>query len=108
MSLDSRLLGFAKVIDSVDCVTGPLGSLCYYSGDEHLAFLGLAVNIAELALLKIPFMLTYVAKTGDLTSLLYWVPKEIFANVSKPGGFLDIVPTYLMRTEYVLSKKSSA
>ena len=94
----------AKRIDTIDAFTGPLTTALYYSGSSSLQSLGLVISVAEVALLKTPFILSYIAKTKDYTSLLHWVPKEIVSNAFQAGGFLDIVPTYLMRVQYMKNK----
>ncbi len=95
----------AKRLDCIDAVLGPFSSFCYMSGSDFLFSVGVATSIAEIALLKIPFMTQYISKTKDYTSLLYLGPKEIIANCSIAGGFLDIVPAYALRVEYILNKK---
>ena len=104
MSLESRLKKQAAFIDVVDGVLGPSTSFMYMSGSESLQSLATILSVAEVALLKIPFAFSYIAKTGDVSSLLYWAPKELFANLNMYGGFLDIIPTYALRVNYHLSK----
>lgn len=106
MALEKLLVNYAKTLDTVDCFTGPFGALCRHTHDPTLSTLGLVVNMAELALLKIPFTALYLSRTGDVTSLFYWAPKELFANLTVPGGFLDVIPAYAMRTQYILQKNS--
>ncbi|MFP4523349.1 MAG: hypothetical protein ACLFNM_02260 [Candidatus Woesearchaeota archaeon] len=100
-----RLCKKAKRLDCIDAVLGPFSSLCYMSGSDFLFSVGVATSIAELTFLKIPFMINYISKTKDYASLVYLGPKEIVANCSIAGGFLDIVPAYALRVNYALNKK---
>jgi len=56
-------------------------------------------------LIKVPYMISYVSKTKDYASLLFLGPKEAVANFSVMGGFLDVVPAYKLRVDYVLRNK---
>ncbi len=89
-------------LDTIDAFTGPISSLCFYSGDENLFQLGVGLSVAEFALTKVPFMIDYIRKTDDYKSLLFLLPKEAAANLTKMGGFLDVVPAYKLRVDYVL------
>ena len=95
----------ASRLDFIDAFTGPISSLCMYSGSEYLFNFGVALSVAEFALLKLPFMFSYVSKTKDYSSLLFLAPKEAAANFTVAGGFLDIVPAYKLRVDYVLRGK---
>lgn len=95
----------AKRLDCIDAILGPFSSFCYMSGSDFLFSVGVATSVAEIALLKIPFMINYISKTKDYTSLLYVGPKELVANCTIAGGFLDIVPAYALRVDYMLNKK---
>lgn len=92
-------------LDFIDAFTGPISSLCFYSGSEYLFNFGVALSIAEVALIKIPYMISYISKTKDYSSLLFLAPKEAAANFTMMGGFLDIVPAYKLRVDYVLRNK---
>lgn len=105
MSLESRLVKQSKIVDWVDGFVGPLATMMYLSGSESLQSAATILNVAELCLLKIPFTLSYIAKTGDVHSLLYFAPKELFSNLTPYGGFLDIIPTYYLRVDHYLSKQ---
>ena len=105
MSLESKLKKRANRIDWIDGFLGPTTALMYLSGSEFLHQTALVLSIAELALFKVPFVLSYIGATNDVKSLLYWVPKEIFANSSPIGGFLDIIPTYSLRVNYHLNAR---
>lgn len=102
MSLES-LVRTARALDIIDAFAGPAASLCFYSGSDYLNTLGWAINAIDLAI-KIPFIISYISQTKDVASLLYWVPKEVAANTFQFGGFLDIVPTYSLRAEYVIKR----
>lgn len=105
MSLESRLKKQATIIDTIDGFLGPATSFMYLSGSESLQSLATILSVAEVALLKVPFAFSYIAKTGDVSSLLYWVPKEFLANFNKYSGFLDIIPTYVLRVNNYLNKQ---
>ncbi len=92
----------AGTLDFIDAFTGPISSLCFYSGSEYLFQFGVVLSIAEVVLTKIPFMYKYIKKTGDYKSLLFLIPKEAAANATKMGGFIDIVPAYKLRVDYYL------
>ena len=97
-----NLISGAKRIDWIDGFLGPATALMYLTGSEELKNMAYIINIGELSLLKAPFIINYLSKTKDLTSILYWLPKEIFANINPVGGFLDIIPTYISRVAYKL------
>ena len=92
----------ATWVDLIDSVTGPLSSMFYYSGSEYLFQLGVGISIAEIALVKLPFMYSYIKKTGDYKSLIFLGPKEALANMNQLSGFLDIIPAYKLRVDYFL------
>lgn len=95
----------ASRVDLIDSFTGPLSSLCMYSGSDYLMQLGASISAAELLFLKLPFVVSYVAKTGDYKGAFFIGVKELVSNVTKIGGFIDIVPAYMFRTNYVLRNK---
>ena len=95
----------ARNIDRVDMVLGPASSLAYLSGSEYLFTAGIALSMFELCAVKIPFIARYVSKTKDYRSLYYFGLKEIMLNIGKYGGFVDILPSYTLRVDYVLSKQ---
>ncbi len=95
----------AARIDIMDAFTGPISSLCMYSDSEYLFKFGMALSIAELLFVKLPFLAKYAYKTGDTRGLLYLGIKEAAANLTKIGGFLDMVPAYVLRANYVLRNK---
>ena len=92
----------AGVLDTIDAFTGPISSLCFYSGNEFLFQLGVGLSLSEFLFTKIPFMFDYVKKTGDYKSILFLAPKEVAANITTIGGFLDVFPAYKLRVDYVL------
>ncbi len=92
----------ARTLDTIDAIVGPATTLCYYSGSSFLQNAAVATSIAEVALLKLPFMMDYVRQTNDYKALMFWIPKEIFANFTPNGGIMDIAPTYMLRTNYIV------
>ena len=89
-------------LDTIDAFTGPISSFCFYSGNEYFFQFGVGLSVAEFMLTKVPFMIDYIRKTNDYKSLLFLGPKEAVANLTTMGGFLDIVPAYKLRVDYVL------
>ncbi len=100
----NNLIKGSTRIDWIDGFLGPATALMYLSGSEELQTIGYILSVAELAILKAPFVLKYIAKSNDYLSLVYWIPKEIFANMNPVGGFLDIIPTYISRVAYFVDK----
>jgi len=101
-----RLCKTAKRIDRIDAVTGPLSVALYHSGSEVFSTAGMAISFAELAFLKIPFLISYVVQTKDATLPLFIAAKEVVANSSKLSGLIDIVPFYHMALQYKQSEYS--
>jgi hypothetical protein len=95
----------AKTIDTLDAIVGVTSAFCMWSGSETLYTTAVALNLIELSVVKLPFVLSYVQQTQDCKALLYWAPKEVLANTSPLGSLLDIVPAYYMRTEYTRLKR---
>lgn len=93
----------AKRIDSIDMIVGPVAAMMVWSGNEGLQALGVGLDIAELALLKLPYIKEYLSTTKDYQSLWYWVPKELAANLTGIGSLMDITPAYRLRTDYFLN-----
>lgn len=104
MSLESRLISQSKVVDWVDGFIGPISTLMYLSGSESLHHVATVLSLSELFFLKMPFTMSYISKTNDFGSLLYFAPKELFANLTPYGGFLDIIPTYYIRVDHKLNR----
>jgi hypothetical protein len=94
----------AQKIDMVDAFLGPLASLGYLSGSEFLFSTSLFASSAELLLVKVPFIAKYVSKTKDYKSLYFFAVKELMLNASMYGGFVDVIPSYSLRINYMLSK----
>lgn len=103
MSLE-RLCKSAKRIDKIDAITGPLSVALYHSGSEVLYGVGVAVSVAELAFLKIPWLASYMAQTKDVVAPLFIAAKEVVSNSNKISGLIDIVPFYSMVIDYKQSK----
>ncbi|MBN1274771.1 hypothetical protein JXA12_00555 [Candidatus Woesearchaeota archaeon] len=102
---ERRLLRHARTIDLVDRVLGPAGSLLELYGSPLWQGVGIGIGIAELALLKMPFMYRYYRQTKDFDAFYFWVPKEVFATGVPFGGFIDIMHTYSSRTHTILERR---
>lgn len=103
--MKKELLARAKRLDTIDAIVGPVAALCMWSGSELLYDVGVAANIVELAALKLPFVIDYVSQTKDKKASLYWGLKQAVATTSPMGSLIDLIPSYTMRTGYILSKK---
>lgn len=95
---DRRLLKTARFIDKVDRVLGPLESTLQVYGGDFWCGVGVALEVAELAFLKVPFAIKYLRRTKDYDALYSWLPKEIFASVVPYGDFIDLTTAYYNRT----------
>ncbi len=99
MSLE-RLCKTAKRIDTVDAITGPLSVALYHSGSDVLYTAGVVISAAELLLLKVPWVLSYMAQTKDVVAPLFIIAKEVVANSNRISGIIDIIPFYTMVVNY--------
>ena len=105
MSLENKLsrssfLKYATFVDIFDAISGPLSLLLYSSGSEYLSSVANVLNFVELGLVKAPFIVSYLSKTKDFGSLLYWAPKEIASNYIPFCSLIDVVPAYHARIKY--------
>ncbi|MCF7872232.1 hypothetical protein K9L97_04320 [Candidatus Woesearchaeota archaeon] len=96
--IDKFLINYATLIDNVDMYTGPFFEAKMFTESETFHQLATATRIAEYTL-KIPFILTYLARTKDLNSITEWIPKEIFAISVPYGGILQIFRRYEKRVK---------
>lgn len=104
MSLESKLsksplLKAATFVDFFDGISGPLCYLAHLSANPYFTEFSNDLSFVELALIKAPFMIYYLSKTKDFTSLLYWLPKEFVSNYVPIGSLIDIVPAYIGRVK---------
>lgn len=105
MSLESKVsrssfLKYATFVDVFDAVSGPLCLALYSSGSEYLTNVANVLNFIEIGVVKAPFVLSYLSKTKDFGSLIYWAPKEIASNFIPLCSLIDIVPAYRARIKY--------
>ena len=91
---DKILLSYAKLVDTVDMYTGPFFEAGRYSNSETMQSIAWGGRIVEYGLLKIPFTLAYLGRTGDFSALLSWAPREILALSIPFGGFLQVFRPY--------------
>ncbi len=103
MSLE-KLCKSAKKIDIIDAITGPLSVALYNSGSDVFYTAGVVVSVAEIAFLKLPFIVNYLVQTKDVKTSFFMAAKEAVANVNKVSGLVDVVPFYVMAMNYKMSK----
>lgn len=96
----SSFLKYSTFIDIFDAISGPLCFLMYSSGSEHLHQAANILSGIELGLVKAPFVFSYISKTKDWKSLLYWAPKEFVSNYVPVASVIDIIPAYRARVKY--------
>ncbi|MGE0793235.1 MAG: hypothetical protein AB7V77_03605 [Candidatus Woesearchaeota archaeon] len=97
---------YASLVDTIDLMTGPLSFALIATGSKNLSAIGAFISTTELLLLKAPFVLSYLSKTKDYNSLIYWVPKELISNYIPVNGLIDIFPAYRWRCNYFLSNET--
>lgn len=103
MSLE-KLCRFAKRIDKIDAITGPLSVGLYHSGSDVLYGVGVAISVAELAFLKLPWVASYLMQTKDVVVPAFITAKEVVANANRVSGIIDIIPFYSMAMQYQASR----
>lgn len=102
--IDKFLLSYAKTIDNLDMYTGPFFEAKIFTDSEIFHTVANIARTVEYSL-KIPFIITYIARTKDYASLTEWVPKEIFAINFPYGGIIQLFRRYENRTkEYYKNK----
>lgn len=92
------LLYAARGVDTIDRIVGPLGCVLQLYGSPLWQGVGLGLSLAELGLVKLPFMYAYQKKMDDFSGLYGWGVKESLANGFAIGGLIDIVHSYTYRT----------
>ena len=102
---ERQLLRKARAIDRVDRFLGPLESTLQVYGSPFWAGVGVALEVAELAFMKIPFAYSYLKKTKDYDALYSWLPKEIFATMVPYGDFIDLTSAYHNRVQKFYERK---
>lgn len=103
--IDDLLIGWARSIDNVDMYLGPFSEMMRFSSSSFLNEAATYFDVFQYAILKVPFVSLYLAKTRDFSALLDWVPQELFA-ISIPGGsFIQIMRTYERVTNEHYKKK---
>ena len=105
MSLENKVsrssfLKYATFVDIFDAVSGPLCLALYSSGSQYLSTVADILNFVELGIVKAPFILSYISRTSDFGSLLYWAPKELASNFIPLCSLIDVVPAYHARVKY--------
>jgi hypothetical protein len=103
MGLEDFLKGYAKLVDKVDRITGPLSASLYLTGTDWGMNYAAAINTLELTLFKAPFVAIYLHRTRDFKSLGLFLPKELVTNFLPVYGFADVIPLYSYRTRYFLN-----
>ncbi|MCF7798576.1 hypothetical protein K9M74_01595 [Candidatus Woesearchaeota archaeon] len=98
-----RLCKSAKRIDKIDAITGPLSVALYHSGSEVLYGIGVAMSVAEITFLKLPWLASYMVQTKDVVAPLFITAKEVVSNSNKISGIIDVVPFYSMVMNYKTS-----
>lgn len=104
---EKRLLSWSRGVDKIDRFLGPLGSTLELYGDGFWSGVGVAIGLAEVAFVKLPFMAEYYRQTRDFSAFYWWGPKEVFANTLPYGGFIDIFHSYAYQTRLTLEKRVS-
>ena len=103
--IDDLLVGWARKIDDIDMYLGPFSEMMRFSSSSFLNEAATYFDAFQYAVLKVPFISLYIAKTRDFSALLDWVPKEMFA-LSLPGGnFIHIMRNYERITNEYYKKK---
>ncbi len=102
---DQKLLRRSEIVDNIDKILGPLTSTMQLFGGPALMIPSIILNYSELLFVKAPFMIEYVKKTNDYDALVWWIPKEIFANTVPYGNFIDVIKSYRNRTRKYFEKK---
>ncbi len=102
---DKKLLYYARSIDKIDRVLGPLESMMQIYGSPTLQVAATILEIAELSFLKAPFVITYLRQTKDYDALYSWLPREIFALSFSFGDFVDISKAYHNQARNYFEKK---
>jgi hypothetical protein len=95
---------YAKTIDSLDIILGPLQATAGLMA-PGLGEIIMYACLAETVILKIPFVAYYMARTRDFESVGFWTQKELIANSVPGGNYLDIFRSYQKRTERTLNGK---
>lgn len=102
---DKKLLYYARSIDRIDRILGPIESVLQFYGSPPMQVAGTILEIAELGLLKIPFIIKYLRQTKDYDALYSWLPREIFAISVPFGDFIDISKAYHNQARNYFEKK---
>ena len=100
-----KLINYAILVDKVDRITGPLESTLQISGVESLQTIGNIISLIEDLVIKVPFVITYISSTKDLSCLASWLPKEVFAHTMPYGDMIDIMHSYKNHTMKIVHNK---
>ena len=106
MSLEKKLLRYARVVDTIDAVTGPLSLFLEASEDPLYQTAGQVVAGFEFWAVKLPFIIYSMAQTKSVIDpVAMFGIEEVLDYVSPLSRLGDIVPLYTWRTKLLLEKR---
>jgi len=92
--IDRALIKSAQFIDNIDMYLGPFAEAAQLSSSEAMNQIGYAADIFQYCFLKAPFVVTYMARTRDLSAFAEWIPREMFAIGIPYGGIVEVLRNY--------------
>ena len=106
--LDSFILKYARAVDDIDMFLAPLSTLALWHDNQNVKRLGIAAAVLDVGVIKTPFVMLYILRTGDYKSAVEWLGWEALAHaIPYEGGLLSIRRNYENSTkEHYNSVKS--
>lgn len=99
-NLDSFILKYARAVDDIDMFLAPLSNLALWHEDQTIKNLGIATAVIDVGIIKTPFIILYILKTGDYKSAVEWLGWEALAHsIPYEGGLLSIRRNYEKNTQ---------